>query len=53
MFDPPKAVQPKRPTEKEFQEMLRQIDEQDLKGVGKDSNAVCGLRKSNYNLDSV
>lgn len=51
MFDRPEVVRPKRPTPEELQEMQRQIDEKDRLGVNKDSHAVCGLRRSNYNLD--
>ena len=53
MFDPPEEIRPKRPTEEQLQEIQRIIDEQKRKGMKKDSNAVCGLRKSNYNLDPV
>ena len=51
IFDPPEEIRPKRPTEDQRQEIQRIIDEQKRKGVKKDSNAVCGLRKGNYNLD--
>ncbi len=53
MFDPPEEIRPKRPTEEQLQEVQRINDEQKRKGVKKDSNTVCGLRKSSSNLDPI
>jgi hypothetical protein len=53
MFDPPEEIRPKRPTEEQLQEIYRKIDEQKRQGVKKDPNAVCSLRKSDYNLDPI
>jgi hypothetical protein len=53
MFNPPEEIRPRRPTEEQLQEVQRMADERKRKGVKKDSNTVCGLRKSNYNLDPI
>ena len=53
LFDPPEEIRPKRPTEEQRQEMQRIMDEQTRNEVKKDSNAVCGLTRSNYNLDPI
>jgi hypothetical protein len=53
MFDPPEEIRPKPPTEEQLQEVQRINDERRREGGKKDSNTVCGLRKSNYNLDPI
>jgi hypothetical protein len=60
MFNPPEEMRPKRLSEELMKEHQRNIEERKRKreeqkrnGVKIESNAVCGLRKSNYNLDPI
>jgi hypothetical protein len=57
VFNPPEEIRPKRPSEEVLQEHRRLIEERKQerkrKGVEKDSNATCGRKRSNYNLDPI
>jgi hypothetical protein len=54
MFNPPEEIRPKRPSEETLQEHRRLVEERKKrKGIKKDSNAVCGQKRSNYNLDPI
>jgi hypothetical protein len=61
VFNPPEEIRPKRPSEEFYQEHYRLLEERKRRlveerkreGVKKDSNAVCGMKRSNYNLDPI
>ena len=53
MLDPPENIRPQRPTEEQLREMHSIMEEQEREGVRKDSAAVCGVSRSNYNLDPI
>jgi len=54
MFNPPEEIRPQRPSEESLQEHRRLVEERKRnKDVKKNSNAVCGRNRSNYNLDPI
>jgi len=53
MFNPPEEIRPKRLSEEVLQEHRRLVEERKRRGVKKEGNATCGLKRSNYNLDPV
>jgi hypothetical protein len=55
MFNPPEKIRTKRPTAEEYKELRRLINENNvkLKAVRTECSIVCGLRKSDYNLDPI
>jgi hypothetical protein len=64
MFNPPEEIRPKRPSEEFYKEHRRLLEERkqrrlveererERKGVKEESNATCGKKRSNYNLDPI
>ncbi|KAF2673225.1 hypothetical protein BT63DRAFT_475766 [Microthyrium microscopicum] len=53
MFNPPDEFRFKPPSRQKIEEVKQAHEERKRNGFKKDPNAVCGLPKSNYNLDPI